>query len=408
MRRLGTGLLLILTGFAAGWLSAPRPESAAPVPPAEPSAAVPDPPSTPAPAPAPPREILRVVEPVRIGPATGDPDRSALGITVTDAEGRRLAGREVRVVRPGEDELVLSTDGDGAAALSPLPPGRVEVALVVVGGRRSLMADVVAGRRTDVAIVDPGGGVVVAGRAVHREDGALVDTLVRLECTGGLVLDVRETRTGPDGRFRFTGVEPGPARMIVAAAPWMEFTRLVSSSGVEGWEILLGVVSVRGLVKDGETGAPLSEVRVDLFGEEGPRETTDGIGAFRLRDLRPGTRTLSFRGEGYVRSLRKVEVHSDSVAEVEVALTPAAVLEIEAVDTYGDPFRGELKVTVTDATGATTTTWCTPDADGRIDWDSFEPVGDCRVSLEGTEDHRRGKAGCRLVRGPNTVRVRLE
>ena len=78
--------------------------------------------------------------------------------------------------------------------------------------------------------------------------------------------------------------------------------------------------SIRGMVKDGDFEAPLGAAQVTIV-ELGARASTSDQGSYVLNQIRPGTYTLVFSKEGYVRQVKAdVVVTAGRLTEVDVAL----------------------------------------------------------------------------------------
>ena len=78
--------------------------------------------------------------------------------------------------------------------------------------------------------------------------------------------------------------------------------------------------SIRGVVSDKEFGGPVPEATVSILGRRETAKASDQ-GNYLLRELPPGTYTLIFAKDGYVRQVRpNVEVRPGQLVEVDVAL----------------------------------------------------------------------------------------
>ena len=360
---------------------------------------------------------VRVVEPVRVGGESGDPNHAAVRVTVVDADSRRLAGCRIEIVSrkgnvTGVD--VISTGPDGTAFLDRRRPGDVDVVLPGVRGRRRLSVSLVAGRISEVALVAPGPGVRVQGRVIHHDAPAPRGDLVRLSSVGGTVTDSFEARTDPDGSFRFEGVEPGPAVLeVFVATGRIEVPVEIPAGGLSGLDVPVGVLSATGSVLDAETRAPLAGVRIlvhrPLEAAEALRESrTDGNGRFRVFDIPDGTWSFWFSAEGFVGDSRAIVVRSGQAPETTVELAPAAEIELLLLDANGSPWSGRVRIDVTTG-GMGHTTWASVGADGQVVGFGGEiPVGDCEVEVRSEDERLTGEARRRLERGTNSIRIRLE
>ncbi|MBK8979359.1 MAG: TonB-dependent receptor [Planctomycetes bacterium] len=87
------------------------------------------------------------------------------------------------------------------------------------------------------------------------------------------------------------------------------------------------VGTIRGVVFDADFDLPLPGATVTVD-ETGAQTTSTDQGDFVLRDLRPGSYTLTFSKDGYMRRVRSVEVLPNELAVVDVAL-PGDFTEME-------------------------------------------------------------------------------
>lgn len=247
-------------------------------------------------------------------------DSAAVAGRVTDGRtGRPVAGARVRMSASSADRIEgrfsawTETDGNGDFQFAGVPAlgfGGLEV--VAEGWLPSIVrgepgvTPLLSGRtfRQDVELSR---GAVVRGRVTIGEDEPAAGATVKLY--GRLwpwpIPSPFEATTGPDGRYEFPAVPPGPATFAVAAdggwlpgydgasATWRSEEHptgiVVPAEGALVKDLVLrrGVV-VEGLVRDPE-GHPVSgvEVVVHPCGSFG-RCFTDEAGRFRLAGIDPG------------------------------------------------------------------------------------------------------------------------
>lgn len=293
--------------------------------------------------------VLQLVPPVRpVGrvrtAGTGAPVAGALvwpaghpgEVTRTDAEGRF----DLLASAPKEPELALVVAAAGfVAARVPWRPGGPPVDL----------------RLTPAA--------TVAGQVVDREgrpqDGFLVSAERRDD--GADDLPPPRVRTGPDGRFRLAGLEPGVAYELVAVRFEVARGRLAvaalateeSRAGLRLPVTAFRVATGRVVDPAGEpvAGAVAALTRVDeaprFFGSDSlgqpslaARRESDGGGRFRIPGLEPGRYDLRVRAAGFapvtVRGLT-IPARGGEVDLGTVHLGAAAVLRGRVVDAEGGP-----------------------------------------------------------------------
>jgi|CXWL01.1.fsa_nt_gi protocatechuate 3,4-dioxygenase beta subunit len=293
--------------------------------------------------------VLQLVPPVRLTgrvrtAGKGEPVAGALvwpaghpgEVTRSDAEGRF----DLLASAPKEPELALVVAAAGfVAARVPLRPGGPPADL------RLTPAATVAGQ-----VVDPEG---------RPQDGFLVSAERRED--GAADLPSPRFRTGPDGRFRLAGLEPGVAYELVAvrfevARGQVAVAALAAGEGRAG--VRLPVTAFRiatGRVVDtaGEpvAGAAAALTRVDeaprFFGSDSlgqpgsaARRESDGAGRFRIPGLEPGRYDLRVRAPGFapvtVRGLT-IPARGGEVDLGTVHLGAAVVLRGRVVDAEDEP-----------------------------------------------------------------------
>src|SRR5262249_48770542 len=86
--------------------------------------------------------------------------------------------------------------------------------------------------------------------------------------------------------------------------------------------------SLRGVVRDKDLGSPLAGAEVRIV-ETGQKAATEDQGAFVFASVPPGTYTLAFSKDGYLRQVKaEVVVSSGQLTDLEVSLA-AEVTEME-------------------------------------------------------------------------------
>ncbi len=123
---------------------------------------------------------------------------------------------------------------------------------------------------------------------------------------------------------------------IVLVALGMPCAAAAEGAGAAGMRSLAQESArVTGRVIDGTTARPLPGVHVQVAGS-GNGTLTDAAGAFVLAGLAPGEVEVTARLLGYGDATRRVTVAADGGAQVEIALSPAA-LSLDGVVVTGTP-----------------------------------------------------------------------
>jgi len=280
---------------------------------------------------------------------------------VTDDAGAPIAGAQVHAW-PQARELGRAlpdteTDADGRYRLGGIDAGRYEVS--------ARSDDHLRGKRVPVE-APPIGEVVVdltlerglaiegivldpAGQPVAR---ATVATEVREVETRGSMRMVsggsKEATTGDDGRFRLGGLPAGvydlEARLHRPRSSYAPGEARGIAAGTSGVRIALGLAgAIEGVVRDGGTGGPVANVRVEARPDAGPGDDDDDDrgragavtsedGTFRLGALAPGAYTVVATGKDRPPAeVRGVVIATGATATVEVVLEAGAEVAVRVV-----------------------------------------------------------------------------
>ncbi|MFO0932370.1 MAG: carboxypeptidase regulatory-like domain-containing protein [Planctomycetota bacterium] len=354
--------------------------------------------------------------------------------TVTDDDGKPLAGATVRVHREGTKEPWTTTsDAKGFYSVRGLPPGDARV--VVRARGRVTVEGAVKVPTTGLALFDAKlvQGVRYAGRVVNLRGEAVARARVtakedresRSSFFAALSRETDAVESGADGAFALDGLEPGARYVVVVRHPRYlpaELPGLDGSAGggVEGIEVLLEDAAwVSGTVTD-EAGKPLAGVRIaspdvddpgwrelDLGGvtvrvyiggdaddlEHGPTKArTDARGRFELGSLPPteagrGLR-LRARAPGFFPGELKLEGLVAGAERKDVVFRLAAGTAVVAgvvVDDRDQPVAGARVMASADDAGAIGS--AVTDAAGRFRFDrvATKEKVDLRVRADGHE-----------------------
>jgi len=194
------------------------------------------------------------------------------------------------------------------------------------------------------------------GRVVTRR-GALADAQLTLLTPTGM----RRSRSDEDGRFRFDGLAPAPAQLLIVASGYVPDEREVTIAGDERRPVDLGDIELQagggasGVVEDEDgdpvVGARVAPGRVPTYLPLGPLPigvtATDAQGRFTLADLPPGTTELEAYKVGYGReAATDVTIRAGEVTRgVRIELRQDPDVDITGVDA-----RGSLAVTLSERT----------------------------------------------------------
>ena len=253
----------------------------------------------------------------------GSTDRLALRLlsggrtlrgTVSDATGGPIAGARIdaaRLERGAAPSTAVSTTLTGADGKYQLTVVEGHLMVAAASADYAPQARPVevgpAGAVADFALV-PGGaieGVVRDERSKEPVAGARV--IARRDSPQLMLAEAatRHATSGPDGRFRLTGLRPGAWELGATDHARSARTPTIVGLGVAEQvgdvEILIGLGPViRGRVVD-SAGSPAPNTLVQAFGPgRGGDHTADATGAFELDGLAPGDYWLAASSESYI------------------------------------------------------------------------------------------------------------
>ncbi len=260
-----------------------------------------------------------------------------------------------------DGHFAVDVSGEGPFAVYATAPGLAPALIDVYDpARTELLLKLVPGLSIEGVVSDEQGGAALAGvtiRVWHK------DTQVfRRQDAGDAV--ARETKTGPDGRYRFGDLRPGDCFLEASAPGWEKRLNEISLSD-QGEQpatvhfLLAEGVSLGGRVLDSEgNGIPGATVRVTMDGSrpqlreferwqrfrkasstsvstaEDGRFSFDGLPAMEFFSLG------AWHDDYGQRSLDGVKKESH---EIEIRLPVGATLRLSLVDAAGVPFTGTLE-----------------------------------------------------------------
>jgi len=289
------------------------------------------------------------------------PGLASIRVHVTWAEdGTSAPGAPVRIYAWGApDPFVYSetrtTDADGVLLFDAVHPGEVSL-LCQLGGEAK--ATVAAGERAETAIAIPV-GIAVEGEVVDADGRAVADAAIWLSDYGNGSKGEEVARAGSDGRFRLRSI--GEGRRVAARAPEFAPSPSYDVGGKPGDTLRPRIVmsarggQLRGVVRDSR-GTPVAGALVQV-GREGTstfqdsegrylstppplRIRTDRDGGFRLEGEAVGRVPLAVRARGLAPWSGFGEIEVGRTSNVDVELTPGAVVRGCVRDGEGRPLAG--------------------------------------------------------------------
>jgi large repetitive protein len=260
---------------------------------------------------------------------------------------------------------------DGSFTIQGVPDGPVSVSATKTGAqtRRSAPKTVtVTNGSAPFVELDFAEGISVTGR-VTREGKPVSGGSVNFSNTKGAGGGYSEI--GPDGSYQVNGLQAGEYRVIINpfGANAMSTQQNLTVAGSMTHDLDLTGRSLRGHVVDGSSGAPLSDVNVQLRpvrpGSITFRiATTDSDGRFTVDLLDDGQYHLFTQRRQYATFQQDVSIPSQ---DLELRLSATAAAMVRVVDgATGQPIAAE--VSVVDATTRTPVAYAraTVDTDAKL------------------------------------------
>jgi protocatechuate 3,4-dioxygenase beta subunit len=294
---------------------------------------------------------------------------------VMDEEGASVADARLELRPEAGGYLDAATDETGSFRFDGAPPGPALLLTTADGFVRSRLAGLVleAGTASELEVVLRR-GAVVEGRVLAPGGMPVPEARVRsvAEGAGGAVPEVR---SDAQGRYRLSGLAPGPWFLEARHDDYPPAVRQVQvAEGDNRVDLRFQAgAEVAGRVTDSE-GAPLTGVRLVLQGTGAVqrRESSVAAGEFRFAAVADGSYRLHGEKPGWASAVLQetVEVAGRDVDGLELTLTPGGRISGQILGL--DPGElGRVEVSASDAverieTGET-------DPDGRFRVGPVEP-----------------------------------
>ncbi|MDE5574793.1 MAG: carboxypeptidase regulatory-like domain-containing protein [Bacteroidales bacterium] len=252
---------------------------------------------------------------------------------VTDKKTEKpLAGVMVEVLPIGKQALTaedgtyrLDSINAGTYTLSAKKEGYVDVTKenVQLVAEQELSMDLVMEEAASLAsiqgkVTDKATGAPLSGVTVAIKDGNL------------------QTTTAQDGSYRIDNLNPGTYTLTAQKEGYLDFTQesvvLTEDQTLDlniEMEAKVLFALIQGKVTDKATGAPLSEVSMEIL-PGGKQVRTSQDGSYRMDSLTPGTYTLKAKKDGYTDFAREsIVLTADQTLTLDI--------EMEAKGSNDDP-----------------------------------------------------------------------
>jgi len=289
----------------------------------------------------------RETKPVRLTPGTVaeldfslSPGGEIEG-TVRDAEGKPLAGVIIYARPSGQPRSLVSvaakTDADGRYRLAHLPlefPWQLRAQKADYLAYQSDPLQVVETRRFDIMLSSRPHGGSIQGRVVDAQGRPIAHAELVNQGDRG---ELRQAKTGDDGRFLLENLYPSPngAEVVARAAGFAAKSTTVAPGPADApSEVTLTLESghrLAGRVVD-EQGRPLEGVSVSPgYGSLlSAATTTDREGRFVFDSL-PADAQFSFSKQSYS-PIRLQQLRLDEEAPITITMSPQGTIRGKAVD----------------------------------------------------------------------------
>jgi len=267
---------------------------------------------------------------------------------VLDATGRAVAGARVELAATrGTLERSLRTGTDGSFAFAAVPD---QIALNVFASDDDLQPsvrahlDVPEGERKEITLTLPSARESTKVR-VDDDRGYPIATAQVSAISLDPGAPVRVTAfTDAQGEGTLVGVRGLRLRLEVFAPTHAPRSLTVDAAGEAVHVSLDRAMTVRGLVREARTGAPLADADVALTTELGLRRVhTEADGTFAATELSTGQLRVRVRSAGHAPTERTLTLDRATKDELELApfeLPVEGIVEGLVVDGRGDPVPG--------------------------------------------------------------------
>ncbi|MCE9637957.1 MAG: sigma-70 family RNA polymerase sigma factor [Planctomycetes bacterium] len=296
------------------------------------------------------------------GATTAAPGPAEMRVRVVDQRGVPRAGVQLLVgwaTRRLDYVSCLDQVLDGASEVlvKGVEPGLVTVQLVVGGLRRVYRVQVAAGPAGDFEFVVPE-GATVQGIVRHLVKGPLAGVTVGtagagLQMPEDKYHDILTATTDEHGRYRLLNVPSGDHFLSVTGGAMGTDSRArarvhVDGIGVVTQDIVLGAVSLAGIVTENGSGRPVAGARVRVSGWPWTKDaSTDAVGRYQIVDLPSGTHSLQVLAEGFETAYQKTPaIEPERSAQLDVSLRRGSILELTLRDGAGLPVAGDIVLSV--------------------------------------------------------------
>jgi protocatechuate 3,4-dioxygenase beta subunit len=264
---------------------------------------------------------------------------------VTGLDFEALSTLQIRASGGGRDMVLGEVDYEGSYRLGPVSPGPWLVQAGVGGTGEQVMERVTVeeGATAVTLDLDFGTGHVLTGRVLQGGE-PLVG--VRVQVVGLSAGKSALATTTFEGTFRLTGLATDDYHLSVQN--WrtgLQHTEKLSLSADQEIDVEIGGAPLRGVVRSGVDGGPVSQAQVRLVLEGGdavgrviaPTTATGSDGTFRFEAIAEGIWRVRVTKEGYAFAEQTVTVAGTPGEEIEITLQPTQGLEVQVLLPDGRP-----------------------------------------------------------------------
>lgn len=216
------------------------------------------------------------------------------------------------------------------------------------------------------------------------------------------------TTSGPNGRFRLTGIESGQHRVIARLDGYLPWAADLTVRVTDSRDLPLGRILLKpsyeawfiGTVQDSATQEPLVGSEITIV-DRGITTQTTSDGTFELAGITTGPVTVMIRHLGYKIWSKSFHLNVDEPFRVDfgtVDLTPAGAVELEELVVEGEEFRASRVMQgflsrMRSEKGTFITYEDIERTNPALTSDLLRSVGGFSVSADGVIESQRGAAG---------------